>query len=137
LVLVKEKEACPSTEGHFLLHSFHSFSKAKPKPVYKRFVVLPPYRFLCPDMRYAIQVKGKVQGVYFRKYTQWKAEELGLTGFVRNMPDGTVYIEAQGEEEKVELLEKWCHLGSPLSKVESVNFNEIPEVAESAFVLEH
>jgi acylphosphatase len=45
---------------------------------------------------YQITVSGKVQGVWFRKSTQDKARELGLRGFVRNQPDGSVYIEASG-----------------------------------------
>ena len=49
-----------------------------------------------------IKVFGKVQGVGFRYYTQRKAVELGITGFVQNRPDGSVYIEAEGEEEDLD-----------------------------------
>lgn len=88
--------------------------------------------------RIAIKVTGKVQGVYFRKYTQWKAEELKLTGLVRNEEDGTVYIEAQGTEADVDALAKWCSLGSPLAKVESVSTEEIDEVNdETLFIIAH
>jgi acylphosphatase len=85
--------------------------------------------------RTAIVVKGKVQGVYFRKYTQWKAEELELSGIVRNEPDGSVYIEAEGTSENVEALVKWCHLGSPLSKVEHVEIRNIEETGSLGFEL--
>lgn len=87
--------------------------------------------------RISIIVTGKVQGVYFRKYTQWKAEELGLTGFVRNEPDGTVLIEAEGAADALEAMEKWCHLGSPLSKVESVQHSAIEEKGSTEFELVH
>ncbi len=73
---------------------------------------------------YLIRVTGKVQGVFFRKYTQQKARELGLNGFVRNVEDGSVYIEAEGEPAKlVELLE-WCKEGSPQAEVEAVDFRQ-------------
>jgi acylphosphatase len=86
--------------------------------------------------RIAIKVTGKVQGVYFRKYTQWKAEELKLTGLVRNEEDGSVYIEAQGSDEGVEALAKWCQLGSPLAKVENVSTESLEEVAdETLFII--
>lgn len=67
-----------------------------------------------------IKVSGLVQGVFFRIYTQKKAQELEITGWVRNMPDGTVKIEAQGEKERLEALVKWCYKGSPSAKVDKV-----------------
>jgi acylphosphatase len=45
-----------------------------------------------------IRISGRVQGVFFRASTKAKAEELGISGFVQNEPDGSVYIEAEGEE---------------------------------------
>jgi len=74
-----------------------------------------------PDKRYQIKVTGKVQGVWFRKYTKDKADELGLKGFVKNLPDGSVYTEVEGIDEKSirEFLE-WLHTGSPLSRVDTV-----------------
>jgi acylphosphatase len=57
------------------------------------------------------------------------AIKLKLNGFVRNLPDGTVYIEAQGAEEPLKSLIAWCHKGPPLSRVEEVRteFSDIPE----------
>ncbi len=53
-----------------------------------------------------IKVYGLVQGIFFRYTTRKVARKLGLTGFVKNMPDGSVYIEAEGSEDKLlELLE--------------------------------
>ena len=62
-------------------------------------------------MHYKITVKGKVQGVFFRASTQEKAEELDLSGFVQNEPNGDVYLEAQGE--RVEELITWVQAGGP------------------------
>ncbi len=69
---------------------------------------------------YKITVTGIVQGVSFRYYTQDKAKQLGLKGFVTNQANGTVYIEAEGEEKTLKLFEKWCYEGSPMSTVEKV-----------------
>jgi acylphosphatase len=73
---------------------------------------------------YKITVTGKVQGVYFRKFTERKANELGLKGVVKNMANGSVYIEAEGEENVLKAFVKWCHEGSPYSKVDSVDVAE-------------
>lgn len=71
-----------------------------------------------------IKIYGRVQGVFFRKYTVKKALELSITGFVRNEPDGTVYIEAEGEEENLYKLVEWCHRGPRLANVEKVEVRE-------------
>lgn len=71
-----------------------------------------------------ITVRGKVQGVYFRKYTFEKAIELDLKGYVTNRPDGAVYIEAEGEADKLNELIEWCNTGSPDARVELVNVTE-------------
>lgn len=67
-----------------------------------------------------INVKGKVQGVYFRQNTKSKATELGLKGFVRNEPDKSVYMEAEGDSAAVDELIAWCHKGPWLASVEEV-----------------
>lgn len=70
---------------------------------------------------YTISVKGKVQGVWFRKYTQKKATALGITGFVMNKIDGSVYIETTGKETILNDFINWLETtGSPLSKVDQV-----------------
>ncbi|MBI1306795.1 MAG: acylphosphatase [Bacteroidetes bacterium] len=68
-----------------------------------------------------IIVTGKVQGVYFRKFTQIQAKTLGVTGYVKNQADGSVFIYASGTEDQLKELEKWCYKGSPFSKVEKVD----------------
>jgi acylphosphatase len=67
-----------------------------------------------------IKVTGRVQGVNFRYATQKRAAELGVSGFVRNEPDGSVYIEAEGEEGLVDQLTKWCKRGPPRADVSGV-----------------
>lgn len=71
-----------------------------------------------------ITVKGRVQGVYFRVFTEQKAKSLGIKGHVKNLPDGSVYIEAEAPSEVLDAFVKWCHKGSPLSKVEEVSVTE-------------
>ncbi|MFA7380168.1 MAG: acylphosphatase [Bacteroidia bacterium] len=67
-----------------------------------------------------ITVRGKVQGVYYRQNTKSKATELGVKGFVRNEPDKSVYVEAEGEEQAVDDLIAWCRKGPWLASVEEV-----------------
>ncbi len=67
-----------------------------------------------------IGIFGRVQGVAFRHHTQLKADALHLYGFVRNEPDGSVYIEIEGEKESLDQFVDWCHQGSPRSEVNRV-----------------
>jgi len=67
-----------------------------------------------------IRVTGQVQGVCFRAATRDRAMELGLDGYVRNEPDGSVYIEAEGPVEALAALEEWCHHGPPAAEVDAV-----------------
>ncbi len=67
-----------------------------------------------------IRITGRVQGVWYRGSMQKKARELGINGFVRNEPDGSVYAEAEGEEGAVNQLVEWCKKGSELSVVKKV-----------------
>lgn len=67
---------------------------------------------------FSIRVFGKVQGVFFRASTKEQAEELGIKGFVRNENDGSVYIEAEGEEEPLQTFIGWCKTGPPKAHVD-------------------
>lgn len=76
------------------------------------------------SQQYNITVKGTVQGVWFRKHTQEKAITLSLKGFVMNQSNGAVYIEAVGENEKLDDLILWLKTkGSPNSVVTEVVFD--------------
>lgn len=73
---------------------------------------------------YNITVKGKVQGVYYRFSTLRKAHDLGLAGFVKNMNNGDVYLEAEGPEDLVNKLIEWCRVGPPGAEVTEVQAEE-------------
>jgi acylphosphatase len=64
-----------------------------------------------------------VQGVFFRDSTRQKAEELGLAGWVRNVPDGLVEALFEGPSEKVEAMVRWCEEGPQHASVENVDTN--------------
>ncbi|MCC9135882.1 acylphosphatase [Pontibacter silvestris] len=72
-----------------------------------------------------IRVHGKVHGVFFRASTKDKAQALGLTGFVQNEPDGTVYMEAEGAPDALKQLEQWTQEGSGRARVEKVEVQEM------------
>lgn len=65
-------------------------------------------------------VKGRVQGVYFRAYTQKQAVKLNVSGYVRNLSDGSVEIVAAGDPDALHQLVSWCHKGPVLAKVSQV-----------------
>ena len=66
-------------------------------------------------------VRGRVQGVYFRAFTSRRANELGLTGFVRNLPDWhSVEVQAEGERKRLERLNEHLKVGPPGAKVEKI-----------------
>lgn len=73
-----------------------------------------------------INIYGRVQGVGFRYSTLQKANELGITGFVKNRSDGSVYIEADGEPETLGEFIIWCHKGPARAIVEDVKTTDIP-----------
>ncbi len=65
-------------------------------------------------------IKGRVQGVFFRQRTQEIARELGLTGSVKNLPDGRVEVVAQGSDDNLNKLVEFCRKGPRTAKVEEV-----------------
>ena len=70
--------------------------------------------------RIKINVYGLVQGVFFRYTTRKAARNLGLRGYVKNMPDGSVYIEAEGPEDKLYELLEFSRKGPKYAKVDRV-----------------
>ncbi|HEY9759585.1 MAG TPA: acylphosphatase [Oculatellaceae cyanobacterium] len=70
--------------------------------------------------RVRLVVLGKVQGVFYRHSTREKARELGLSGWVRNLSDGSVEVEASGAKTTVEQLISWCRRGPANARVEDV-----------------
>lgn len=81
-------------------------------------------------IRKHVIVSGKVQGVYFRKYTQEKADAFGLTGWVRNNSDGTVELEAQGTEETMPLFLEAIKTGSSASRVDDLAIRDMTPLAD-------
>jgi acylphosphatase len=67
-----------------------------------------------------VLISGRVQGVFFRAYTQQAARERGITGWVMNTPDRRVAAVLEGETEQLEDMLRWCHQGSPMSQVSAV-----------------
>lgn len=72
----------------------------------------------------SIKIYGKVQGIFFRATAREAAEKLGIKIMAENKPDGSVYIEAEGDEEKLDQFVKWCHRGPALAQVEKVIFSQ-------------
>lgn len=82
-----------------------------------------------------IRVLGKVQGVWFRKHTAEKAEQLGLSGWVRNEPDGSVLIHAEGAAEALEKFLHWCGTGPPSANVVEVDSSPTPPEGFDRFII--
>lgn len=71
-------------------------------------------------VRARILVSGRVQGVAFRQSAADEARRLGVNGWVRNLRDGRVEAEAEGERAAVDALVRWCHAGPPAARVDRV-----------------
>ena len=72
------------------------------------------------NVRAHVIISGRVQGVFFRAETQKAARRIGVTGWVRNRPDGTVEAVFEGHAPRVDDVLDWCWNGSPMSKVSEV-----------------
>ena len=83
-----------------------------------------------------IRITGRVQGVFFRAATKEKADALNIVGRVRNERDGSVYAEAEGQEEKVSEFIAWCHHGPPSARVEKCEVMEGALQHYDRFVIE-
>ncbi len=80
-------------------------------------------------MRARLQVRGCVQGVWFRGWTREQALRLGIVGFARNLPDGSVEVVAQGRADDVRLLIDACREGPSSARVADVTHAEEPALA--------
>jgi acylphosphatase len=72
------------------------------------------------NVRVRLRIEGSVQGVFFRASAEAQANRLGATGWVRNCPDGSVELLAEGEKEKIDDLVVWCRHGPRGARVENV-----------------
>jgi acylphosphatase len=73
------------------------------------------------EVRAHLHVAGRVQGVWYRESARRTATELGVRGWVRNLPDGRVEAVAEGPRAAVERFIAWCHLGPPAADVSGVD----------------
>jgi acylphosphatase len=69
-------------------------------------------------------VFGDVQGVFYRHYAKEMADKLNITGWIRNDPDGSVFIVAEGDEKQVDKFLEWTKEGSPTATVDNVDYSE-------------
>ena len=81
------------------------------------------------------RVTGRVQGVSFRWYAQEQARRLGVVGWVRNEPDGSVLVHAEGEDEAVDALVEWCHDGPGFARVQQVAVREAAPSGAVSFAI--
>lgn len=77
-----------------------------------------------------VWVSGRVQGVFFRQSTETRARELGLAGWVRNLPDGRVEAIAEGPADALEHWLAFCHVGPPAAHVAHVEVQWEPASGE-------
>jgi len=84
---------------------------------------------------YKIVVRGRVQGVGFRYNTIQTAKRYNINGSVTNRMDGSVLIEAEGEEGKLELFTQWCRNGPDWAHVDEITISECPVVGYKEFCL--
>ena len=85
---------------------------------------------------YHLSIKGRVQGVFYRESAKREATRLGVTGWVRNKPDGSVELLACGTEDTVQKLVEWCKTGPPLAKVTEVTITEVELQSFTTFTVE-
>jgi acylphosphatase len=80
-----------------------------------------------------VVVRGRVQGVFFRVETRERARSLGLSGWVRNTPDGSVEAVFEGDRERIESMLAWCRRGPSLARVDDVQTEWEEPVGEAGF----
>jgi acylphosphatase len=80
-------------------------------------------------------VRGRVQGVGFRYSARSKAEKLGIAGFARNLPDGSVELEAEGNPGAVEEFLAWSRRGPIGARVDALDAEDVPAVGAKDFTI--
>jgi len=83
--------------------------------------------------RAEVVVRGAVQGVFFRAEARQRARSLGLAGWVRNAPDGTVQAVFEGDDERVESMVEWCRRGPRGARVDGIDVAWVEAVHEDGF----
>ncbi|MFY0601889.1 MAG: acylphosphatase [Cyclobacteriaceae bacterium] len=85
----------------------------------------------------SIQCIGKVQGVFFRVSTKSKADILNVNGWIRNEPDGSVLIHAEGSDDQVNKFLEWCRIGSQFARVDDVKIEGSNIEGFNSFEIKH
>lgn len=85
-------------------------------------------------IRRRLLVSGQVQGVFYRDSCRRRAEEKGIAGAARNLPDGRVEVLLEGDEDAVEHMIEWCRRGSDMARVDSVEIEEQEPRGETGFM---
>ena len=80
-----------------------------------------------------LRITGRVQGVAFRATCEQEAQRLGVSGWLRNDPDGAVSAHAEGGREAVEALVEWCRRGPSGAQVEGVDVTEVEATGATGF----
>jgi len=84
------------------------------------------------------KIYGKVQGVWFRKYTLDSARDIGVVGMVKNLVDGTVLVNASGKDENLRKFKELLENGSPNSRVDKIDYSwEDSSIEYSTFEIEY
>ena len=84
-----------------------------------------------------ISVSGRVQGVFFRAWTRERAEALGVTGWIRNCPDGHVEAHVEGEDSLVEQMLELLRRGPPAAQVENLRTWDVEPCEFDDFEVRH
>ena len=88
-------------------------------------------------VRCRLTVSGRVQGVFYRDSCRTMAVALGVKGWVRNLPNGSVQVVAEGDRDAVDQLVDWCRTGPPHAVVADVQIVDEPVAAEREFRLRY
>ena len=75
--------------------------------------------------------------MYFRASTRTRAKELGIVGTVKNLPNGSVEITGTADKKTLDVFEKWCYQGSPLSKVDAVECRVVENLEFEEFSIQY
>ena len=89
------------------------------------------------DVRVRAVVRGRVQGVFSRDSCRAQAQRLGVRGSVRNRPDVTVEVVAEGPRDKVDQFLTWCRQGPPRATVTGLSVTDEVPAAERSFRVEY
>lgn len=84
----------------------------------------------------SITISGRVQGVYYRQSAKEKAQELGITGSVKNLLNGDVFLMATGTSEQLKKLIEWCKIGPSRASVQHVYVQQLEDQPFSGFTIQ-